>query len=90
MDPEQFELIWCILHNTGAAVLANNERIVFPAALRFLWETESVAALSPGLLASVGVLCMGAGDVGWRLQLAAWIERRPETDRDIISVLCDR
>ena len=71
-------------------MLANNERLVFPSSLRFLWETESLSKLSPGLLASVGVLCMTAADVGWRMQLAAWIERRPETDRELISDLCNR
>ena len=82
--------MWCILHNTGSAVLANNERLVFPSSLRFLWETESLSKLSPGLLASVGVMCMAASDVGWRMQLAAWVERRSEADREIIRDLCDK
>jgi hypothetical protein len=31
-----------VLHNDGSIVLANNERIVIPDTLRFLWEVTIV------------------------------------------------
>ena len=34
--------MWCILHNNGSVVLANNERIVVPDALRFIWEVSAL------------------------------------------------
>ena len=40
MDCSQFELMECILHNQGSIILGNNERIVVPNTLRFVWEVS--------------------------------------------------
>ena len=40
MDSAQLELMQTILHNDGEIVLANNERIVVPDTLRFIWEVR--------------------------------------------------
>ena len=40
MDAGQLELMQTILHTDGDVVLANNERIVVPDTLRFIWEVR--------------------------------------------------
>ncbi|XP_071095883.1 uncharacterized protein [Haliotis cracherodii] len=88
-DPSQMEMLQnCLIHN-GSVVLANNERIVIPDTLRFIWEQESLEHLSPSLLANVGVVCMNTSDVGWKLMLVQWLEHRSEADRDLLSSLCN-
>ncbi|XP_076457719.1 uncharacterized protein LOC143291635 isoform X3 [Babylonia areolata] len=88
-DPHQMELLHSILNNSGTVVLANNERISIPPTLRFIWEMESLEAMTPSLLASVGVLVMSEGDVGWKLMLVQWLEHRNEADKDLLTSLCD-
>ncbi|XP_023931015.1 dynein beta chain, ciliary-like [Lingula anatina] len=89
LDPVQLELMESILHNDGAIVLGNNERVIMPDNLRFMWEVDSLHNVSPSILATVGILCMTNQDVGWKLILAQWLEHRPETDRDLIKNFCD-
>lgn len=45
LDRQQFEVMWCILHNNGSIVLGNNERIVVPDSLRFIWEVRCFSFL---------------------------------------------
>ena len=52
-------------------------------------QTETLNNLSPGLLANVGVLVMGRSDVGWRMQLAMWVERRSNSDRALMRTLTE-
>ncbi|XP_053409232.1 uncharacterized protein LOC123561373 isoform X4 [Mercenaria mercenaria] len=88
-DHGQLELLQSILMNCGSMVLGNNERIAVPDTLRFMWELESLAKMSPSLLASVGVMVMSNTDVGWQLMLVQWLERRPDTDKDLLTGFCD-
>ena len=83
------ELLQTVLINSGTVVMGNNERICIPETLRFMWELESLANLSPALLANVGVLIMSMADVGWQLMLVQWLEHRPETDKDLLTGFCD-
>ena len=89
LNEPDLEMLESVLHNDGSIVLANNERTVIPETLRFLWETESLHNISPSLLATVGVLCMSCGDVGWRLMLASWLEQRQYPDKDQVRTLCE-
>ena len=41
------------------------------------------------MLASVGVLVMSDGDVGWKLMLVQWLEHRNEADKDLLTSFCD-
>ena len=50
MDSAQLELMQTILHNDGEIVLANNERIVVPDTLRFIWEVRTYFHLTLILL----------------------------------------
>lgn len=50
---------------------------------------ESVAHMSPALLANVGVMVMTPKDVGWKLILVQWLEHRPENDRELLTGFCD-
>ena len=50
MDSAQLELMQTILHNDGEIVLANNERIVVPDTLRFIWEVRTYFHLTLLLL----------------------------------------
>ena len=88
-DAGQMELLQTVLINSGCVVMGNNERIAIPETLRFMWELESLATLSPALLANVGVLVMNMSDVGWQLMLVQWLEHRPETDKDLLTGFCD-
>ncbi|XP_052060514.1 uncharacterized protein LOC127700861 isoform X4 [Mytilus californianus] len=88
-EPAQMELLGAVLNNDGAVVLGNNERIVIADTIRFLWEMESVAHMSPALLANVGVMVMTPKDVGWKLILVQWLEHRPENDRELLTGFCD-
>lgn len=54
------------------------------------FQTGNLAQVSPSLLVSVGVLSMAPDDVGWRMMLAAWLERRPESEYDLLCSLCDQ
>ena len=78
------ELLQSVLINSGCVMMGNNERITIPEILRFIWELESLATLSPALLANVGVLVIDMSDVGWQLILVQWLEHRPETDKDLL------
>ncbi|XP_070202269.1 uncharacterized protein [Littorina saxatilis] len=88
-DPHQMDLLYSILNNSGTVVLANNERLTIPPTLRFIWEMENLEAMSPSMLASVGVLVMSEGDVGWKLMLVQWLEHRNEADKDLLTSFCD-
>nr|KAG5694045.1 hypothetical protein BaRGS_025624 [Batillaria attramentaria] len=83
------ELLYTILNHNGTVVLANNERLTIPPTLRFIWEMESLEAMSPSMLASVGVLVMSENDVGWKLLVVQWLEHRNEADRDLLTSFCD-
>lgn len=50
---------------------------------------ESLSNVSPSVLASVGVLLMSTSDVGWKMMLLQWLQRRPEADKELIMGLCD-
>lgn len=40
VDPGQMELLSAVLNNDGAVVLGNNERIIIPETVRFIWEVR--------------------------------------------------
>ena len=42
LDENQFQTMHCILHHTNSIVLANNERIVVPKSVRFIWEVRLI------------------------------------------------
>ncbi|KAK6172547.1 hypothetical protein SNE40_016179 [Patella caerulea] len=88
-DRSQMELLQQLLDHNGSVVLANNERLIIPDSLRFIWELGSLENLSPSLLANVGVLVMSEADVGWKILLVQWLEHRPDTDKDFITSLCN-
>ena len=50
---------------------------------------ETVAHMSPALLANVGVMVMTPQDVGWKLMLVQWLEHRQESDRELLTGFCD-
>ena len=50
---------------------------------------ENLEAMTPSMLASVGVLVMSEGDVGWKLMLVQWLEHRSEADKDLLTSFCD-
>ena len=56
----------------------------------FCLQTESLNELSPGLLANVGVVCMSETDVGWRMMLKMWVDRRTESERELVRTFCDQ
>ncbi|KAK3108743.1 hypothetical protein FSP39_014630 [Pinctada imbricata] len=89
VDPGQMELLSAVLNNDGAVVLCNNERIVIPETIRFIWEMESVNNMSPAVLANVGILMMTSQDVGWKLILVQWLEKRDEEDKELLTGFCD-
>ncbi|KAL3885754.1 hypothetical protein ACJMK2_025795 [Sinanodonta woodiana] len=88
-DPAQMELLQSVLDSGGSVVLGNNERIVIPDTLRFMWEMESLTHISPSLMSSVGILVMSAVDVGWKLMLVRWLEHRSEEDKELLTGFCD-
>lgn len=90
MTTNQVELITNVLQSDSTVVFANNERIVTPHTLRFVWETISLESVAPALLAQVGIVSVGDEDVGWRLPMTNWLNRRPDaTERRLLSNLCD-
>ncbi|CAH1797693.1 unnamed protein product [Owenia fusiformis] len=89
LDPRQMELMSAMLHNDGAIVMGNNERINVSDTLRFVWEMESISNLSPSVLANVGVMAMQRSDVGWELMLAQWLARKNSSDRDMLQAFVD-
>ncbi|XP_069115919.1 uncharacterized protein [Argopecten irradians] len=88
-DVGQMELLAAFLNNDGSVVLGNNERMIIPDTTRFFWELETVGHMSPALLANVAILHMSNLDVGWKLLLVQWLERRPEADKELLSGFCD-
>ena len=53
------------------------------------FQTETLDNLSPALLANIGVLVMNKEDVGWRMQLAMWVDRRGDGDRALMRRLTE-
>lgn len=45
VDPGQMELLSAVLNNDGAVVLGNNERIIIPETVRFIWEVSKLPTL---------------------------------------------
>lgn len=45
VDPGQMELLSAVLNNDGAVVLGNNERIIIPETVRFIWEVSNLLTL---------------------------------------------
>lgn len=45
VDPGQMELLSAVLNNDGAVVLGNNERIIIPETVRFIWEVSKLLTL---------------------------------------------
>ena len=50
---------------------------------------ESLQNMSPAVLANVGILMMTSQDVGWKLILVQWLEKRDEEDRELLTGFCD-
>ncbi|XP_064650622.1 uncharacterized protein LOC135502065 isoform X3 [Lineus longissimus] len=88
-DPGQMEILESVLASPGAVVFGNNERLAVGETLRFIWETDSIADMSPSLMASAGVLFMDHTDVGWGIMFTQWLENRPEQDSDIVNKLSE-
>nr|XP_022320176.1 dynein beta chain, flagellar outer arm-like isoform X6 [Crassostrea virginica] len=89
VDPGQMELLSAVLNNDGAVVLGNNERIIIPETVRFIWEMENVEKMSPAVLANVGILMMTSQDVGWKMMLVQWLEKCDEADKELMTGFCD-
>lgn len=51
---------------------------------------ESLEKVSPHTLSSVGLICLNNTDVTWPLIVERWLAARPEREREVLRMLCER
>jgi dynein heavy chain len=68
--------------------LVSNERIPLSAAMRMVFEIDSLQNASPATVSRAGILYINETDIGWRPRVDAWVQNLDY--KDDVKVLLER
>eukprot|EP00795_Rhopilema_esculentum_P016198 gene16198-7569_t len=88
--PSQLETLADVLTGSDNLTFPDAERLNLPSTVRFIWEVDTLDNIPTSLLLDCGVLKLNSDDIGWELILQNWLSRQTESNRDILTDLCNR
>jgi dynein heavy chain len=90
---DDIDTLWIESMNTvmdanKVLTLVSNERIPLSAAMRMVFEIDSLQNASPATVSRAGILYINETDIGWRPRVDAWVQNLDY--KDDVKVLLER
>eukprot|EP00937_MAST-01D_sp_MAST-1D-sp2_P000194 g194.t1 len=73
-----------VLDDNKILTLANGDRMPMTDNVKIIFEVESLANASPATVSRAGIIFVSDTDLDWDPVVAAWLERRPEYQADVL------
>jgi dynein heavy chain len=91
IDALWIESMNTVMDDNKVLTLVSNERIPLSAAMRMVFEINSLKNASPATVSRAGILYINEGDIGWRPFMETWVARREdENERNFLPSLFDK
>lgn len=91
IDALWIESMNTVMDDNKVLTLVSNERIPLSAAMRMVFEINSLKNASPATVSRAGILYINEADVGWRPFMETWVSRREdENERNFLPSLFDK
>ncbi|CAF1346561.1 unnamed protein product [Rotaria sordida] len=91
IDPMWIESLNTVMDDNKVLTLASNERIPLNSTMRLLCEISHLRTATSAIVSRAGSLYINPQDLGWKPQVATWIESRPiQSERANLQILFDK
>jgi dynein heavy chain len=91
IDALWIESMNTVMDDNKVLTLVSNERIPLSAAMRMVFEINSLKNASPATVSRAGILYINESDVGWRPFMESWVAFRvDEQERNFLPGLFDK
>ncbi|CAF3576711.1 unnamed protein product [Rotaria sordida] len=91
IDPMWIESLNTVMDDNKVLTLASNERIPLNPTMRLLFEISHLRTAASAIVSRAGSLYINPQDLGWKPQVATWIESRPiQSERANLQILFDK
>jgi dynein heavy chain len=88
VDTYWIESMNTVMDANKVLTLVSNERIPLSAAMRMVFEIDSLQNASPATVSRAGILYINETDIGWRPRVDAWVQNLDY--KDDVKVLLER
>merc|ERR1719390_49126 len=91
IDALWIESMNTVMDDNKVLTLVSNERIPLTAAMRMVFEVNSLKNASPATVSRAGILYINEADIGWRPFMESWVsQREEEVERTYLPGLFDK
>merc|ERR1719331_1606326 len=78
IDAVWIESMNTVMDDNKVLTLVSNERIPLSAAMRMIFEINSLKNATPATVSRAGILYINETDVGWRPYVETWVSKRED------------
>ena len=82
IDAVWIESMNTVMDDNKVLTLVSNERIPLSAAMRMVFEINSLKNATPATVSRAGILYINETDIGWRPFVDSWVQKRDEAGTD--------
>ncbi|CAF1346443.1 unnamed protein product [Rotaria sordida] len=91
IDPMWIESLNTVMDDNKVLTLASHERIPLNLTMRLFFEISHLRTAASAIVSRAGILYINPQDLGWKPQVATWIESRPiQSERANLQILFDK
>jgi len=91
IDAVWIESMNTVMDDNKVLTLVSNERVPLSAAMRMVFEINSLKNATPATVSRAGILFINEIDIGWRPFVETWVQRRKNTtEKNFLPSLFDR
>ena len=91
IDAVWIESMNTVMDDNKVLTLVSNERVPLSAAMRMVFEINSLKNATPATVSRAGILFINEVDIGWRPFMETWVQRREDsTEKSYLPGLFDK
>ena len=91
IDAVWIESMNTVMDDNKVLTLVSNERVPLSAAMRMVFEINSLKNATPATVSRAGILFINEVDIGWRPFMETWVQRRENhTEKSYLPGLFDK
>lgn len=91
IDAVWIESMNTVMDDNKVLTLVSNERVPLSAAMRMVFEINSLKNATPATVSRAGILFINESDIGWRPFMETWVQQRTnQTEKNYLPGLFDK
>ena len=79
-----------VLDDNKILTLANGDRMPMTDNVKMMFEVETLKNASPATVSRAGIIYLSEVELDWEALYTAWVQKRPEDQRDILTALKEK